>query len=222
MFSDFRARLASQQVLELNIQLLLLLNDHVFLNDLLSLLNQTLLECLDLLEHLPGVRVSAFKLPPSMVVEWVFELFGEGLHGETLVEELLVEVDNLVLEVRDLISLRLNNSEFALEISDGVVEDLDVQETLLVLVLTLRQGCLQNLDLLIQQSQFVVSSNELSTEHVSLVNHFSDFLLLDLMFVVGLFDNEGELKLLHLEFVDDAAQLLVLLLLHVHFVLVFV
>jgi len=47
------------------------LDDDVFLNDLFSLLDETLLESLDLLEHFPGVWVSTLELPPSVVIEWV-------------------------------------------------------------------------------------------------------------------------------------------------------
>jgi len=50
LFSNFWAGLSGQKVLELNVELLFLLNHNVFLNDLLSFLDESLLECLDLLE----------------------------------------------------------------------------------------------------------------------------------------------------------------------------
>ena len=135
---------------------------------------------------------------------------------------MLVQVDDFVLEVGNLVSLRLDDSEFALKISNRVVQNLDIQKTLLVLVLTLGKSGLQNLDLLVQESQLVISANELSSEHITLVDDLCDFLLLNLVLVVGLLNNVGELKLLHLELVDDTGQLFVLKLLGVHFVLVLV
>jgi hypothetical protein len=77
--------LTSEQVLQLDIELLLLLDDNILLDDLFSLPNQTLLECLNLLEHLPSVGVSSLQLPPSVVVEGILKLLREGLNAETLV-----------------------------------------------------------------------------------------------------------------------------------------
>lgn len=90
LLCNFGARLSREQVLELDVELLLLLDDDIFLNHLLSLLDEALLESLDLLEHFPSVRVGAFELPPPMVVQWVLELLREGLDLEPLGEKLLL------------------------------------------------------------------------------------------------------------------------------------
>jgi len=68
LLSNFWSRLSRQEVLKLNIELFLLLDNNVLFNDLLSLLDQSLLESLDLLEHLPSIRISTLKLSPSMAV----------------------------------------------------------------------------------------------------------------------------------------------------------
>jgi len=86
LLGDLGARLASEQILELNIQLLLLLNNHVLLDDLLGLLDEALLECLDLLEHFPSVWVSALQLAPAVVVERIFEFLRQSLDGEAFRE----------------------------------------------------------------------------------------------------------------------------------------
>lgn len=135
---------------------------------------------------------------------------------------MLVKVDDLILEVGNLVSLRLDDSELALEISDGVVQNLDIQQTLLVLVFTLGQGSLEDLNLLVQKGQLVISANELGSEDVTLVDNLCDFLFLDFVLVIALLNNEGQLELLHLELVDDTLQFLILLLFSVHFSLVLV
>lgn len=78
LFSHFGARLSRQQVFQLNVQLFLLLDNYVLFNNFLSLLDKTFLECLDLLEHFPGVGVSALKFAPSVVVERVFKFLTES------------------------------------------------------------------------------------------------------------------------------------------------
>ena len=66
--------MAGEEVLEFDVEFLLLLDHHVFLNDLFGLLDQSLLEGLDLLEEFPGVGVGALELAPSVIVQRVFEL----------------------------------------------------------------------------------------------------------------------------------------------------
>lgn len=68
LLSDFWAGLAREQVLQLHVKLLLLLDGDVFLYDLLSFLDQALLERLNLQQKLKGVGIGALQLPPSVVV----------------------------------------------------------------------------------------------------------------------------------------------------------
>ncbi len=149
LFSDFGAGLTSKQVFEFDVEFLFFLDDDVLLNNLLGLLNQSLLECLDLLEHLPSVGISALEFPPAVAVERVFEFLRKRFDTETFGEQLLVEVDDFVAEVVDLAGLGTDNPEFALEVSNRVVKDPDVFKSLLVLVLALAEGGLQDLDLLV-------------------------------------------------------------------------
>ena len=71
LFGNLRTRLSRKQVLKLDIEFLLLLNNNIFFDDFFSLLNKPFLESLDLLQHLPSVRIRTFKFTPSVVVEWV-------------------------------------------------------------------------------------------------------------------------------------------------------
>lgn len=104
--------------------------------------------------------------------------------------QLLVQVDDVVFEVGHLVGLGLDDSELALEVGNRVVENLDIQETLVVLGFALRHVGLQNLDFLVEEGQLVIPADELCSEHVPLVYDLSDFLLLDLVVVVEFADDE--------------------------------
>mmetsp|Transcript_27535 Transcript_27535/g.44022 ORF Transcript_27535/g.44022 Transcript_27535/m.44022 type:complete len:207 (+) Transcript_27535:1998-2618(+) len=90
--------LPRQNVFELHVQLLLLLNEQVFLHHLLRLGDETLLERLDLLDHLVRGRVRALQLAPAVNIERVLQLLGERLHLGTLLQQLAPQVVHLALE----------------------------------------------------------------------------------------------------------------------------
>jgi len=75
LFCDLWTWLSSQKVFEFDVEFLFLLDGHIFLDNLLCLLDQTLLESLDLEQELEGVGIRTLKLSPSVVVEWVLQLF---------------------------------------------------------------------------------------------------------------------------------------------------
>jgi len=102
LLSDFRARLSSQKVLQFNVELLLLLNGHVLLDHLLSFLDKTLLESLDLQQELEGVWVSSLKLSPSVVVKRVLELLREGLDLKALLLKGVTETKDFLFVLGDL------------------------------------------------------------------------------------------------------------------------
>lgn len=105
LLSNLWSRLSSQEVLELNIELLLLSDDDVLLNDLLGLLDESLLKSLDLVEHFPGVWISSFELSPSVTVKWILKLLRKSLDLESLSQELLLKVVDLLSKIWDLRSL---------------------------------------------------------------------------------------------------------------------
>jgi len=122
LLGNFWTRLSSQEVLQLNVELLLLRDHDVLLNDLLSLLDETLLKSLNLLEQLPSVGVGTLKLSPSVVVQGVFKFFRESLNLEALVQELLMERKGFLLEFLNLRGLGLNDLEFAGKITNLELE----------------------------------------------------------------------------------------------------
>lgn len=67
-------------------------------------------------------------------------------------------------------------------------------KTLLVLLLTFRQSGLKNLDLLVQEGKFVVSSDELGAEDVSFVDDLGVLLLLLFVLAVSLLDDVSQLE----------------------------
>ena len=140
LFSDLRAWLAGKEILQLDVELLLFLDDNILLHNLFSLLDQTLLQGLYLLEHLPGIRVSALELSPSVVVKRIFEFLRQSLDLKSLSKKLLLQVIDLLSEVSDLSRLRLDNAQLALEISDLELKKTDVLEALLVLDFSLGEG----------------------------------------------------------------------------------
>lgn len=163
LFGNLRAWLSGEQVLKLKIKLFLLLDGNIFLDDFLSLLDESLLEGLDLLDQLVSIWVSALDSSPPVVVEWILQLFTESLHLETLLLELVSEAAHLCLVLDYLSGLALLNLEFTLQLGDLVLEQLYVLETLSVLHFSLAESDLENLDLFVEKSQFVVSPNELGS-----------------------------------------------------------
>ena len=60
LFSNFWARLSRKEVLKLNVELLLFLDNDILLDNFLGLLDQSLLQGHDLLEHFVSIGVSSF------------------------------------------------------------------------------------------------------------------------------------------------------------------
>lgn len=118
LFSNFRTGLSSQEVLQLNVELLLLLDHDILLNDFFSLLDESLLKGLDLLEQLPSVGIGTLKLSPSVVVQGVLEFFGKSLDLEAFIKQLLVKREGFFLELFNLRSLGLYDLQLTSEITD--------------------------------------------------------------------------------------------------------
>jgi len=144
------------------------MDGNVFLNDLLSFLDEALLECLDLEEELKGVGVSALKLPPSVVVERVLQLFRQSLDLEALLLQSVSQAKDFLLVLGNLAGLRLLDLELAFVLADLVAEEFNVLEALVVLHLTLGESDLQDLDLLVEESKLIISTDQLCAEDITL------------------------------------------------------
>ena len=192
LLSNFWSRLSRQEVLKLNIELFLLLDNNVLFNDLLSLLDQSLLESLDLLEHLPSIRISTLKLSPSMAVQWVLKLLRESFDLESFSQKLLLEVVDLLSQIWDLRSLRLDDSQFTLVITNLELQKSDILESLLILNFTSCESALEDLDLFIEKSELIISSDKLGSKNISFVDHVLIIFLESLNFLLGFLDDVVE------------------------------
>ena len=74
-----------QDRLELLVQLLLLAHEQVLLHDFLRLGDETLLQRLDLLDHLVRRGVGTFQFPPPVHVQRVLQLLSQRLGLRALV-----------------------------------------------------------------------------------------------------------------------------------------
>ena len=210
LFSDFRTWLSGKKILELDVELLLFLDNYILFDDFLGLLDQSLLKGHDLLEHFVGVRISTFELSPSVAVERILKLLGKCLDLESLGEQLLLQVVDLLSQVWDLGGLRFDDSQLGFVVTDLELEKSDVLESLLILDLTSGESGLKNLDLFVKKGELIVSSDELGTEDISLVDDVLEVLLELLDFLVGLLDDVGQLGDLVHELISQLFGLLVL------------
>jgi len=109
-------------------------------------------------------------------------------------------------------SLRLENSQFRFVISNLEFKKSDILESFLILDLTSGKSVLKDLNLLIKESQLIISSNELSTKNISFVDDILVILLDLLDFLVGELDDGSELFNLSILLNSDLIGILELLL----------
>jgi hypothetical protein len=126
-----------------------------------------------------------------VIVERVLKFLTECLDLKSLSEQLLLQIVYLLSEVSNLCGLRLDNTQLALEVGDLELEEADVLETLLILHLTLGESRLQDLDLFVEKRQFVVATDQLGAQDVTLIDHILVVLLQLLVLFMGFLDDEG-------------------------------
>jgi hypothetical protein len=85
--------------------------------------------------------------------------------------------------------LGLNNSELTLVVTNLEFEESDIFESLLILNFTSSKSTLKNLNLLIKKSKLVISSDELSSKNISLVDNTLIVFLELLNFIIGFLDD---------------------------------
>ena len=90
LFGNLGTGLSGKEVLKFNVELLLLLDEHIFLADLFGLGNQALLQRLDLLDEFVGLGVRALELPPAMHIQGQLKLVSEELGLLFLLEQLFL------------------------------------------------------------------------------------------------------------------------------------
>ena len=109
-------------------------------------------------------------------------------------------------------SLALFNSQLTLQVTDFELEELDILETLLVLNFSFCEGDLEDLNLLIQKSQLIVSTDKLSTQDIPLNDGLLMLLPCSLMLNNSFTDDDVQFLdlggLLLKEFIGDFPKIL--------------
>ena len=77
--------------------------------------------------------------------------------------------EGLLLELVDLRSLCLDNLQFTGQVSDLEFQQPDILQPLTVLDLSFAQSALQDFDLLIEQCQLIIPTNQLRSQNVTLI-----------------------------------------------------
>ena len=98
------------------------MHQHLLLDHLLCLVDESLLQSFDLLLHLVDVRVCAFEVSTAMDVEWVFEFFGESLDLELLLDQLVLQREDLVFVDSDFTTFFHEDLQLSLQVALLVVE----------------------------------------------------------------------------------------------------
>jgi len=111
---------------------------------------------------------------------------------ESFSEKLLLEIVDLFSQVRDLRSLRLNDSQFTLMVTDLELKKSNVLKSFLILDLTSSKGGLKDLDLFVEKGELVVSSDQLGSKNISLIDNALEVFLELLNLLVSLLDDVGE------------------------------
>jgi len=118
-------------------------------------------------------------------VQWLGQLILQKLSLLLLFQNFFLQKENFSFEVGDALSVHLRVVELALGLADDVHHLNDVVDLLLIIVLTLLQSRLLDLDLLVQKREFLISLNQLSAKDVSLIDHHLIVLLLLQLFALS-------------------------------------
>lgn len=89
----------------------------VLLNELLCLLNELLLHCLNTLKKLVNIVLGLAHTPPPLYVDWVLQFFTEDFHAEFFLLQALVDFGDTFAILEDFESLALVHLDFSLEVS---------------------------------------------------------------------------------------------------------
>ena len=120
--SCLKSRLFLHDLSDLLDLLFLLVHQHLLLDHLLRLVDQSLLQSFYLLLHLVDVWVCAFEVSTAMDVEWVFEFFGESLDLELLLDQLVLQREDLVFVDSDFTTFFHEDLQLSLQVALLVVE----------------------------------------------------------------------------------------------------
>ena len=112
---------------------------------------------------------------------------------ESLSKELLLKTVNFFSEIWNLRSLRLDDSELTLVITNLELKESDILKSFLILDFSSCKSVLKNLNLFVKKSKLIISSNKLSTQDISFVDNVLVVFLELLNLIIRFFDDVGKL-----------------------------
>ena len=190
------------------------MNQNLFLDNLLSFEDQSLLKSFNLFIHLVGIGISSFQASATMNIKRVFELLWEGLNFEFFFDQLRLCMINFILESRNLASFLHEDLQFSLQIILLTSQQLQIIHPFSERGLSLGKSCLLNLYLFIKESRLIISSDKLSPEDIPFRHNKLILILLLLSLNFWVFDNR-------VEFGDFSVEILDLLSLFIHLLFLF-
>ena len=125
-----------------------------------------------------------------MDVHGVLQFIRKTSDLELFLNKFLLQVMDFILELRNIVSLLLGDLESSVLVPNFISKMLDIIESFSVLGLSLSQSRLLNLDLFVQKGQFIILSDELGTQNISLADNGFIFLLKLLSLLLRFSDNE--------------------------------
>lgn len=108
--------------------------------------------------------------------------------------------------------MRLDDSQLRFVVTNLELEKSNILKSFLVLNLTSGKSVLEDLDLLVKKSQLIISSDELSTKNISLIDNVAIVFLDLLNFIIRKLDDGSELLNFSVLFNSDLVSSLVFLL----------
>ena len=133
------------------------------LSHLLRLGDESLLQRLNLRHEFICLRISCFKFPPSMHIHRILYLLRKCFHLELLLDQLLRKIMNFPFHILNRIRLRFEFLDLVNQISYFALPYNNISKSLLILHFPFFKSRLVNLNLLIKQCSFSISTNQLCT-----------------------------------------------------------
>lgn len=138
-----------------------------------------------------------------MDVQGVFKLFWKGLYFQLFLNQLILVRIDFIFENWNLCALSHQNLQLSLEVSLFVVQQFQIGHSFPEGSFSSGQSCLLDFYLLIQESRFVISSDQLSPKDIPLCQNQLVFIFFVLSFSLELFDAGMQLRYLIRKVLDD-------------------
>ena len=164
------------------------MDQYLFFDHLLSFENESFLKCFYLLLHFIHVWVGTLKVSATMDVERILKFFRKSLDFELLFNQFGLKVKNFIFVGWNTVAFFHEDFQLPFEVLFFIFQQFKVRQSLSEGSLSFGESGLLDLDLFIQQSRLIVSSDKLSTKDVSFGNDQLILIFSVLSLVFGLLD----------------------------------